>query len=311
MPRKFFNDGQFLEYSDFNLITAALEKELYDRVFFRMFGSQENKVFDDSFYVSYVSATQVSVAAGLGFQTGDAADTEPQKRLLYTASATTKTVAAADATNPRIDIVCIKHNRAATVTEMRDFKDASDDSVSSQSMDVQKDWSADISVVTGTPAGSPSAPATPAGYIKIATIAVPAVTGPTSQSNITDNRPILSTFGTEKSFTLTNNQGVAASITGLSFDKNLYRSVVISYDIYRKTATGSTECREKGKLTLTYSVEDTAWTIERDASATKNDTGIVFSMSGNQLQYTSTNISGSSGVHLFGYRIVETFAAAA
>ena len=310
MPRKNFNDGQFIEYADLNNLSAAIEKALHDRLFFRMFGSQENKVFDDSFYVSYVSATQVSVAAGLGFQTGDSATTEPEKRILYKATATTKTVAAAHATNPRIDIVCIKHNRANTVTESRDFKDASDDSVSSQSMTVQTDWDSDLLVVTGTPAGSPSAPATPSGYIKIATISVPAVTGPTSQSDITDNRPILSTFSVEKSFTLANNQGVAASITGLSFDPNLYRGVIIEYDIYRKTATGSTECREIGRLILTYSTEDGAWTFERDAVATKNDTGITFSMSGNQLKYVSTNISGSSYVGNFNYR-VKTWAAAA
>lgn len=311
MPRRNANDGQFIEYADFNKLTAALEKELYDRVFFRMFGSQENKVFDDSFYVSYVSATQVSVAAGLGFQTGDADDTEPQKRLLYKGSATTKTVAAAHASNPRIDIVCIKHARATALTESRDFKDASDGSVSSQSMVVQNDWDSDLLVVTGTPAGSPSAPATPAGYIKLATIAVPAVTGPTSQSNITDNRPILSTFGTEKSFSMTNNQSSAANVTGLSFDPNLYRSVHLRYDIYRKTDTASTECRETGFLTLIYSVEASAWTIRREGEPVGNDTGVVFTMSGNQVQYTTTNISGSNGVHLLSWELIKTFAKAA
>jgi hypothetical protein len=304
VPRKFFNDGQFIQYSDFNLISTALEKELYDRILFRLLGSQENKVFDNSFYVSYVSATQVSVAAGLGFQTGDAADTEPEKRLLYKASATTKTVAAADPTNPRIDIVCIKHNRATTVTELRDFKDATDGSVSSQSMAVQKDWDSDLLVVTGTPAGSPSAPSTPSGYIKLCEITVPASTGPTSQSNISDKRLLFSTFGVDKNFVLANNQSSAADVKGALFTGGLFRSVTIDYDIYRQTGTALSECREVGRLILIWSHSESIWRIERIADAVQNnDTGIVFSMSGNQLQYTSTNISGASYSGLLTYRV--------
>jgi len=294
-----------MEYGDFNLISSALEKELYDALLFQMLGSQENKMIGiGSFKVSYSSAVQVSVAAGIGFQTGSAADSAPQKQLIYRASSSNHAVAAAHASLGRIDIVSIKAARATALTESRDFKDASDDSVTSQSMVVQTDWYADIVVTTGTPDASPVAPSTPSGYIKIATINVPASTGPASQSDITDNRTVMSLPGTQVNFTLANNQSSAANVTGLSFDPNIVRTVKIQYDIYRQTATALSECREVGTLYLVYSFSEAVWRIERVAhNVQNNDTGIEFSMSGNQLQYTSTNISGTSYTGLFTYKL--------
>lgn len=293
-----------MEYGDFDLISSALEKELYDALLFQILGSQENRMIGiGSFKVSYSSATQVSVAAGIGFQTGSSDDSAPQKQLLYRATSSNHAVAAAHASLGRIDIVSIKAARATALTEMRDFKDAEDDSVASQSMVVQTDWYADIVVTTGTPNASPVAPSTPAGYIKIATISVPAATGPSSQSDITDNRTIMSLPPVQKTFDLANNQASAANITGLTFDPNIIRGVVLHYDIYRQTVTAFSECREMGTLYLVYSFSEAVWRIERVAhNVQNNDTGIEFSMSGNQLQYTSTNISGSSYTGLFSYK---------
>lgn len=190
MPRIKFNDGQEIIYQDLNNIAAAIEKELLERVAYELGCRQENFCFSDSFLVSYVSSTSVSVAAGIGMQT-DSSQTDPEskKRLLYLASAATKSLSAADPSNPRIDIVCIKANRATIGTDSRNFKDV-DDTLSVVSFDVETDWASDVLVVTGTPAGSPSAPATPAGYIKIATLAVAAATGLPASGGITDNRTV-------------------------------------------------------------------------------------------------------------------------
>ena len=297
-----------MEYEDFNLISSTLEKELYDRFLYELLGQQENKFFGSSFYVSYSSGIQVAIAAGLGIQTGSADDSKPVKTPIYKAASTNHAVTAAHATLGRKDIVCIKSARATALTESRDFKDASDDSVSSQSMVVQTDWSYDISIVAGTPDASPVAPSTPSGYIRIALIDVPAVTGPTSQSSITDERDLFSTFPTQKTFNMTNNQSSAANVTGLLFDPNILQSVIINYDIYRQSATALTECREVGRLILVYSRSESTWTIDRIADATRlNDTGVEFSMSGNQLQYTTTNISGGSNSDVLNYKVEYNF----
>lgn len=78
------------------------------------------------------------------------------------------TVAAADASNPRIDLV------VAGV-------DAT-----------QSPYNPEVKVITGTAAASPSVPATPTGYLALAQIAVAAGATSISQSNITDMRAIAS-----------------------------------------------------------------------------------------------------------------------
>jgi len=86
-----------------------------------------------------------------------------------TSTATTVNIAAADPTNPRIDIVCAKVDV-------------------SQNPDTSAGNIASIIVVTGTPAGSPSAPATPANCLLLANIAVAAGATSVVTANITDKR---------------------------------------------------------------------------------------------------------------------------
>lgn len=77
-------------------------------------------------------------------------------------------VAAADATNPRIDIVIL-----------RVYDDPFDSSGNSY---------ADLEVITGTPAGSPSAPAVPSSAVKLAEVAVAAGATAIVNADITDTR---------------------------------------------------------------------------------------------------------------------------
>lgn len=77
-------------------------------------------------------------------------------------------IAAADATNPRIDIVVLR--------------------VYDNTFDSSGNDYADLEVITGTPAGSPSAPATPSTAIKLATVAVAALAATIVGGNITDDR---------------------------------------------------------------------------------------------------------------------------
>lgn len=95
-------------------------------------------------------------------------------------------------------------------------------------------------------------------------------------------------------FTIANNQAVAANVTGLSFSSADTKSVVVTADIRRKTATGSSEVVAQQILFLQYRDQTSAWEIAAD-EAKGDASGVTFSItSGGQVQYTSTNIAGSS-----------------
>jgi hypothetical protein len=90
----------------------------------------------------------------------------------YNDATATAAIATANATNPRIDIVCLTVNDA--------YYTGSTNNVV-------------INVVTGTPAGSPTVPATPANSVVLAQIAVAANATTITNGNITDVRTTVST----------------------------------------------------------------------------------------------------------------------
>ena len=108
----------------------------------------------------------VSVAQGWGAVLGTT-QTNMGVYMIYNDAATTLTVTAASAVNPRIDLVC------ATVNDS--YYTGSLNNVSFQ-------------VIAGTPAASPTAPALPANSISLATIAVGTSVTSILNANITDTR---------------------------------------------------------------------------------------------------------------------------
>lgn len=196
MPLRFFNDGQEVVFEDYNKITTAIQREIYDRMAYEMLQRTTNAFFDDSFKVQFASATAVTVLKGLGFQQDlSQATPEPTYRPVYVASDANIAIAAADASDDRIDLIVVKNQVVDEVTELRKFKDAISEIISDQSLVVQKDWDAEILVVQGTPDASPVAPAVPSGYIKLAEVVVSAVTGVAGAGAITDFRTILPVGG--------------------------------------------------------------------------------------------------------------------
>ncbi len=192
MPRRNFNDGQELSYVDFNAIGPAIQKELYDRICLELVGRVEDGFFDDSMKVEFATSTSVTVKAGAGFQLDNTqVSPEPMRRLLYNAAQATKNLAAADATHPRKDIICVKAALVTELTGSRRYKDPGTSAITTETMVLQKEWEADIIAVTGTPAASPSPPATPAGYLRIALCTVNAVTGMAGAADVTDERTLL------------------------------------------------------------------------------------------------------------------------
>jgi len=196
MSRPNFNDGQELIYQDFNRAAALAERNLYDRIIFKMLQGVENAFFQDDLKASYLSSTSVSVSAGLGFQTDNTqVSPEPTKRLLYRSAAQTLNLTAPDGVNDRIDRVCIKHARVVTLNENRKYKAPITGTISTVAFDVEKDWEAEYLVVAGTPSLTPVAPAIPSGYLSIATLLVSAVTGMSGPGAVTDTRSALPVGG--------------------------------------------------------------------------------------------------------------------
>jgi hypothetical protein len=87
--------------------------------------------------------------------------------MAYNDASAVATITTANPTNPRIDRVCLTINDSAYTGSLNNVV---------------------INVVAGTPAGSPTAPATPANSISLATIAVAAGATTIVTANITDTR---------------------------------------------------------------------------------------------------------------------------
>ena len=186
--RQEFNVGQEIVSEDLNSLQSRLERGIYDRILYEMMGRKTNAFFQDGFIVSRISSISVQVKAGLGFQVADTGTKDPIKKPLVLDADSTINIDTPDSSNPRIDIISVKYNRFNSETENRKFKDEFTDAISTQNFTVSTDWKADILYTAGTPAGSPAAPATPAGYIKIAELYVTASTGIAVSGAITDNR---------------------------------------------------------------------------------------------------------------------------
>lgn len=95
----------------------------------------------------------------------------------------------------------------------------------------------------------------------------------------------------ETSFTIANNQGAAANVTGLVFASASYKAAHIFVKIQRKT--DSSETVSVGVLKVMYRTATTTWEILDELGG--DFTGVTFSITaGGQVQYTSTNQAGTN-----------------
>lgn len=214
MPRRNFSDGSEIVIEDFNSISKAIEREMFDRLAYELIQRAENAFFSDSFKVSYSSSTSVLIKGGYGFQTDTLQDSpEPTRRPLVLAADVTKLIASPHSVYNRIDIVCVKAEIVDDLTGTRKVKNATSSVITTETLVVQKDWQADIQIVTGLPDSSPVAPSVPTGYVKIATIAVAAVSGIPNGTAITDERTIIPVGDLATVNTLTYNRLPAGGTT--------------------------------------------------------------------------------------------------
>ena len=189
MSRRNWEDGVEIVLEDLNAVSKAIERNLFNRVIYEMIHRQEDGFFDDGFEVSYASATTIVIKKGSGFQsdTGQSSP-EPNKRLLFRASDVNKTISTPDGSQDRIDIVVCKNALVDELSDTRKFKNAGTGVITDETVVIQKDWEAEIEIVAGTPAGVPTPPSTPAGYVKLAELYVTAVTGMSGAGAVTDSR---------------------------------------------------------------------------------------------------------------------------
>lgn len=92
-------------------------------------------------------------------------------------------------------------------------------------------------------------------------------------------------------FVVANNQSVDADITGLVFDKTLFKSAIITMDVYRKDV--GQENSSIVTLKAVYKPVANAWTLlgpQEDG----DETGMTFTIvpATGQIQYQSTNYAG-------------------
>lgn len=156
-------------------------------------GNDERTGFvGDGCLVTVSSGLTMQVAAGVGFYDdtaeSDAYDMVYKPIVVATAFTSGLTLDAHDATNPRIDIICLAPDTVDEDSQSRHVIDPTDGADSSSSVYKRRRNTYAVSVVAGTPAATPAAPSTPAGYVKIAECLVPASSGAVT---VTDTRPTL------------------------------------------------------------------------------------------------------------------------
>lgn len=197
MKRYQINQYEQVVSQDLNDLQKTIHQSIYDKTLYPFF-SKQNGFLGDGFTVSRVNATSVSILAGRGFyydaaQTG----TEPKYRAIQLGSDLTLTVgvgtwaAAPDAPDNRIDIIVVRPLESVVTTADRLVRLNGTGPIEEQTVDKVLEQLYEINVVEGTADPSPSVPATPAGWLKIAEITITGGTGIASSSDVIDTRAIL------------------------------------------------------------------------------------------------------------------------
>ncbi|MCI0346890.1 MAG: hypothetical protein L0221_15840 [Chloroflexi bacterium] len=197
-----WSTGEKITSADLNEVGTMALQSLFNGVLARLVQSDvdgdpiEGFVGDDCLVTVSADLT-LDIAAGFGvFYDTTAADEFGTVLKPICVPATFQvTLGARDATNLRVDIVCLAPAITDDQSESRNVKDPSDGSLSTTSVNKRRQLYYASQVVAGTPAASPTAPATPSGYIKLAECRVPATAGAVL---IDDFRPRL-VFGADVS----------------------------------------------------------------------------------------------------------------
>lgn len=105
-------------------------------------------------------------------------------------------------------------------------------------------------------------------------------------------------LGSERSFTLANNQAAPADVVGLSFSSRAVSQAVVEFLVQRVTTdTGAIEKIETGSFTLSYNPTANDWNIALTQINLPDNSGVDFTVTAaGQVQYTSTNETGTPSI---------------
>lgn len=185
-----FNDGEDLEYGDLNNVQRFLRSALYDQTVSPLARIVRDDTSPVSSYLYCLGSSmqpfvtnnsRLQFQAGTIFQyLGGAIDGLDPQFLSYYFDGTewsasfagdggVVTMATADATNPRIDMVQVKLEQSTVeiAAVSRDFKDGTTGALSSQTFRKVRNVKATFSIKNGTPAANPAEPTPDAGYVKL------------------------------------------------------------------------------------------------------------------------------------------------
>jgi hypothetical protein len=215
MKQLVINQYEKITVADINDLQSSIYQGFQDTVLYNFFQKVDGCV-GTGFKANRTSATSVTLTAGSGFM-WDSSQTgyNPKYRQMVLTSDLVVAIGAAHATYNRYDIICIKPN-TVTTNENRYVKTNGTGAITLTSVQKLKTDSYSVQVVAGTAAASPSVPATPSGWMKVADILVTAAVGISSAVDIADSRNVLlpylpriipdrtvspSGYGTDRNFT--------------------------------------------------------------------------------------------------------------
>lgn len=144
-------------------------------------------------------------------------------------------IAAAEASD-RIDTIEVQYNRVTFETEQRSYKDPVDETITYADTDTKARYEISVQVITGT-AGSGNAPASTAGWVKIAEVLVPAGASEIYDANIRNCTADIDGGATSAWTTGTADTFVTDSIPAI---KALYRQSLTAGGDYQADSVGAT-----------------------------------------------------------------------
>ena len=195
MGRRLWNAGELLTYVEMNeqevagmgAVLGLLGRMCIDT----LTGEPATGFVGDEFLCAKGgSDREFTIEPGLGFQyvSGSSGVWEHGYQPVLLTAQHTAEVDPHDLTLPRIDLILVKSAESDDSAENRSVKDLISGSVSSQSINTRRVYTAAIEIAKGTPAASPARPSAAAGYIVIAEVYIPPTSGAIT---VTDERPRL------------------------------------------------------------------------------------------------------------------------
>lgn len=105
-------------------------------------------------------------------------------------------------------------------------------------------------------------------------------------------------LGIERSFTLANNQSVAADIEDMKVNARGVSQAVVEFLIQRVTTDAdAVELIESGSFILSYNPTANDWNISLTTINVPDNSGVDFTVTADgQVQYTSTNVGGTPSI---------------